>query len=171
MQSADYSDYEKPSFVVDLNKPVDQSLHSKFDFIFDGGTIEHVFNVPVAFASVFDMLQPGGTFVTVNGLNSFWAHGMYQFGPELIYSYWKRAKGCVVERCRAVPTNPDFRSIDLPDPEDVGGRLQHLHSTFPKGSVYLYAEIRKGVDTTLKTQTEAYQSDYVSTWKSKGEGA
>ncbi|MEL7114711.1 MAG: methyltransferase [Pseudomonadota bacterium] len=62
IESMDFSDYEGASILQDLNKPIPDHLEQQFDFIFDGGTIEHVFNVPQALENVFRMLKPGGRF-------------------------------------------------------------------------------------------------------------
>ena len=44
--SLDYSDYEGADLIHDLNNPIPDSLHDKFDFVYDGGTLEHVFDFP-----------------------------------------------------------------------------------------------------------------------------
>ena len=43
VSSIDASKYENCTIVCDLNKPVSKDLHGKFDYIYDGGTIEHIF--------------------------------------------------------------------------------------------------------------------------------
>ena len=47
----DASAFEGANFVHDLNNPIPEELHCKYDAVVDGGTLEHVFNVPVAFAN------------------------------------------------------------------------------------------------------------------------
>src|SRR5690348_10401159 len=42
VSSMDISDYEQAAIVHDLNYPVPQNLHEKFDLVIDGGTLEHV---------------------------------------------------------------------------------------------------------------------------------
>ena len=44
--SLDNSSYESASVIHDMNTPANSDLHNKFDFILDGGTIEHIFNIP-----------------------------------------------------------------------------------------------------------------------------
>ncbi|MDW3119279.1 MAG: methyltransferase domain-containing protein [Roseovarius pacificus] len=60
METMDFSDYEGASILHDLNKRPPKELENQFDFIFDGGTVEHVFNVPVALEGLYRMLKPGG---------------------------------------------------------------------------------------------------------------
>ena len=45
--SIDYSAYEGSSVILDLNAAeTPDALHAQFDFVFDGGTMEHIFHVP-----------------------------------------------------------------------------------------------------------------------------
>ncbi|MBV0911442.1 class I SAM-dependent methyltransferase [Anianabacter salinae] len=163
VESLDYSPSEGAQHIADLNRPVDESLHEQFDFIFDGGTIEHVFNVAQALENVFKMLRPGGIFASANGMNGWWAHGFYQFNPDLVYSFWKRSAGCEVMNCMALPTHQKFPAVDLPDPAEFGRRLRGLGQQLPQSRVYLYYEVRKSEEAVL--QGPALQSDYVSRWQ------
>jgi hypothetical protein len=63
--SCDLSSYESATFRVDLNLPVGPELHDRFDVIFDGGTMEHVFNVPTVLANIHAMLKVGGRVIHV----------------------------------------------------------------------------------------------------------
>ena len=128
IETIDYSDYEfgaEPGFMGhlhDMNTPVPESLYESFDFIFDGGTLEHIFNVPVALENVFKMLRPGGRFIGVNPLNGWPGHGVYQFSPELMYSFWVRRCRSKVVNCYAMSENPKGYFKKLKDPESLTGR-------------------------------------------------
>ncbi|WP_284165653.1 methyltransferase domain-containing protein [Frigidibacter sp. SD6-1] len=168
-RALDYSDYEGADYVHDLNLPVASDLHGKFDFIYDGGTIEHVFDVPQALRNVFTMLKPGGVFASANGMNGWWGHGLYQFSAELVYSFWKRTAGCEVLICEALPAQPKFPAVALRDPADLGHRLFGLWKKLPSSRVYLYYAIRKPEDAKLAERT--LQSDYVARWDGDLEGS
>ena len=163
IETLDFSDFEGAQILQDLNKPVPPDLQGQFDFIFDGGTIEHVFNVPQALTNVFDLLAPGGIFASANGMNGWWGHGLYQFGADLVYSFWARQAGCEVIRCEAVPKLNRHPGVALPDPALTGNRLRRLGSRLPEGRVYLYYEVRKTPGATLGDAT--LQSDYALRWK------
>ncbi|MEM7547211.1 MAG: class I SAM-dependent methyltransferase [Pseudomonadota bacterium] len=160
VESMDFSEYEGAQHLQDLNQSVSQELHDKFDFIFDGGTIEHVFDIPAALRNVFHMLKDGGVFASTNGLNGWLFHGMYQFNPEMVYAFWKNMAGCEVLRCLAVSENPRIRPIALPDMSASGRRLRV--PDFPEGRVYLYYEVRK--TPGAKLSGSALQSDYQAQW-------
>lgn len=162
METMDYAPYEGPVIQQDLNEPVPAKLHGKFDFIFDGGTIEHVFNVPQALENVFKMLKPGGRFVSANGMNGWVGHGMYQFSPELVWTFWKRKCQCVVHICAGIHKIPGTaKPLNFPDAAETGRRLR-LKGMIPEGRVYLYYEIEK---TSEKIRAgSALQSDYQVKW-------
>lgn len=86
IDSIDNSNYEDAKYIHNLNYPILEEFKNKYDYIFDGGTTEHIFNIPQVFENIIDMLDIGGLFVSVTCNNNFSGHGMYQFSPELYLS-------------------------------------------------------------------------------------
>lgn len=164
IEAMDFSDYEGATHIHDLNKPVPETLWNRFDFIFDGGTIEHVFNVPMALENVFRMLKPGGRFVSANGMNGWPGHGIYQFNPELVWTFWGRTAGCKVHDCRAIKKAPGVRDehLVLPDPALFKQRLR-FKGKMPSGRVYLYYEVERL--ETSELGGVMLQSDYETKWE------
>lgn len=164
MEAMDFSGFEGATILHDLNKPPASELQNQFDFIFDGGTIEHVFNVPQALETVYTMLKPGGRFVSANGMNGWPGHGMYQFNPELVWTFWGRACNCVVHDCRALPKIPGGQVGEqaFRDPAVTGKRLR-MKGKIGTGRTYLYYEIEKTEES--HPPTYALQSDYEVKWQ------
>lgn len=54
----DNSAYEGATIIQDLGDPVPLNLHNGFDFVFDGGTLEHVFNFPVGIQNCMNLCKP-----------------------------------------------------------------------------------------------------------------
>lgn len=162
IETMDFAAYEGPSIEQDLNEPVPEHLHNQFDFIFDGGTIEHVFNVPQALMNVYLMLKPGGRFVSANGMNGWVGHGMYQFNPEMVWTFWKRKCQSIVHLCMGLAKIPgQHKPLHFPDAAETGIRLR-LKGRIPEGRVYLYYEVEK---TNLGlVDGSALQSDYEVKW-------
>ncbi|WP_159808271.1 hypothetical protein [Litoreibacter roseus] len=162
IETMDYASFEGPSIEQDLNQPVPESLYNQFGFIFDGGTIEHVFNVPQALENVFHMLKPGGRFVSANGMNGWVGHGMYQFSPELVWTFWKRKCHANVHMCAGIHKIPGRADpLNFPDAAETGRRLK-LKGKIPTGRMYLYYEVEK-TDETLSSGS-VLQSDYERFW-------
>lgn len=87
--AADVSNYEKPDIIMDLNIPVDNKYHNKFDVILDIGTLEHIFNIPQALENITLMCKSGGTIILGAPASNAINHGFYQICPTLYYDYFK----------------------------------------------------------------------------------
>lgn len=85
---SDISNYESPDIIIDLNMPVDNKYHNKFDVILDVGTLEHVFNIPRALENIKLMCKPGGTIILSTWTSNAINHGFYQICPTLFYDYF-----------------------------------------------------------------------------------
>jgi SAM-dependent methyltransferase len=88
VHSLDASGFEDATYVADLNHPVPESLHGKYDVVFNGGTLEHVFNVPVALCNIHNLLKVGGKHISYLPTHNFVDHGFYQFSPTLFLDYY-----------------------------------------------------------------------------------
>lgn len=94
----DCSGHEGSGFRHDLNQPVGPEHDETFDAVIDGGTLEHVFNFPVALASCMRMTRKGGSLFLFTMANNHLGHGFYQFSPELIYSALHPEQGFAVRQ-------------------------------------------------------------------------
>lgn len=86
VDSLDCSDYEDATILHDLSVPIHNDLKNRFTCVFDGGTLEHVFNFPIALKNALDMTSIGGHVVFATPANNAMGHGLYQFSPDLFYS-------------------------------------------------------------------------------------
>jgi SAM-dependent methyltransferase len=162
IQSMDYSDYEQATILHDLNVPVESSLHGKFSCVIDSGTLEHVFNYPVAIKSCMQMLRKGGHFIGISPANNQLGHGFYQFSPELIYRVFSEENGFrIVKLFLSVEEEGDTHWYEVPDPQKVKSRIEVVNSV-PLFIRFIAEKIEeKDVFKQLPVQ-----SDYVSTWDS-----
>jgi hypothetical protein len=97
VSSMDYSSYEEAAIIHDLNLPISADLRGRYSVVYDGGTLEHVFNVTQALKNCMEMVRVGGHFLQVNMANNFMGHGFWQFSPELIFRAFSPANGYQVE--------------------------------------------------------------------------
>lgn len=88
INSLDFYPHEKPTFTLDLNKPLSSEYMNKYDLVYDGGTMEHCFNVPMVLENTIKFLKKGGTVVHVNPMSGQVGHGFYQFSPTLYYDFY-----------------------------------------------------------------------------------
>jgi SAM-dependent methyltransferase len=175
VESCDASPYEGATRIHDLNQPVPAAWHEQFSVIIDGGTLEHVFNFPVALANCMRMVEVGGHLILLTPANNFFGHGFYQFSPELFYRALSPAQGFRVERMEAVAdADGTSKLFGVPysfpivgpryavtDPEAIRSRVTLLNDR----AVLLYVQARKTA-AVQPFATIPQQSDYVSQWES-----
>lgn len=159
IDSMDASDFEGASLVHDLNVPVPSKLKSRYDAICDVGTLEHVFNFPVAIRSCMEMVKVGGRFFSFTPSNNYCGHGFYQFSPELFYQLFSEENGFEIERMIAVEYGPGRLWRDVSKPADIKSRVNVINR-YP---VLLFVQAKK-VEEKNYDNLCPQQSDYQSLW-------
>ncbi len=86
--SLDISGYQGATHVHDLNLPLDRFMEKRFDLVYDGGTLEHVFDTPQALRNIFGLLKVGGIVIHASPSNNHVDHGFYQYSPTLFWDYY-----------------------------------------------------------------------------------
>jgi hypothetical protein len=89
--SIDYSDYEKPTYIGDLNLPID--LPKEFDTVIDAGSLEHVFDTACAFKNLIKCCKVGGQIIHILPVNNLSGHGFWQFSSDLMFSIYSSENG------------------------------------------------------------------------------
>lgn len=113
VQSTDASDYEQADFIHDFNRPVPAQLHNRFDMVFDGGAIEHLFHVPNALSNINALLKVGGRVNHHSPTHNYVDHGFYCFQPTLFYDYYE-ADAYTELRCHFVGLTLPFKQNEIP---------------------------------------------------------
>lgn len=88
IESIDLSNYEQCTIIHDLNNNVPENLYNKYDFIYDGGASEHIFNFPKVLENYHRMLKVGGRIVHSLPSSNHVDHGLYMFSPTLFFDYY-----------------------------------------------------------------------------------
>jgi hypothetical protein len=159
--SIDYSEYEGASLVHDMNTEIPQDLHNKFTCLIDGGTLEHIFNFPVAILNCMKMVKLNGHFLSITPCNNFMGHGFYQFSPELFWGVFSERHGFKVERMYVFESRPFALWYSVADPKSVQSRITLRN----REETYLLVQTRKIADLDLKA-IHPQQSDYMYAWQS-----
>jgi SAM-dependent methyltransferase len=84
INSMDFVNNENPNIIFDLNQELPNELARRFDFIYNGGTLEHVFDICQGFRNIHSMLKPGGVIVHECPTHNFVDHGFWQISPTAI---------------------------------------------------------------------------------------
>ncbi|QCO56057.1 class I SAM-dependent methyltransferase [Pseudorhodobacter turbinis] len=164
VDSLDFSDFEDASIIHDLTQPVSEDLMERFDVIYDGGTCEHVFELPTAYRNIDKMLRPGGVLIGHSPCNNWINHGFYQISPEMVYGFWEKAMGYDVLDVLLQPTLPAFvnKTARTSNPNQTGVRPR-IQGDLPQNSpIIMHYVVRKPLEGGKGGQ--AYQTDYVNKW-------
>jgi hypothetical protein len=156
ISSVDASDYEQATHIHDFNQPLPTSLANRFSVVHDGGTIEHVFNIPQAFKNCMEMVRVSGHFIQVNEANNYMGHGFWQFCPELIYRIFSRENGFQI---KAVLLH-DGTWYKVDDPAVHHCRVELINDR----PTYI-CTIAQRLENRRIFSRFPQQSDYVEAWK------
>ncbi len=159
--SFDASGYEGATVVHDMNQPIGEEYREAFTAVIDGGTLEHVFNAPLALASALAMVRVGGHFLSITCGNNLLGHGFYQFSPEFFYQTLTPSNGFDEARVLlALPEAepPEFYAVA--SPAKLGRRVQLVNDQ----PVYILALARRVAAGPIFAD-HPQQSDYVAQWQ------
>lgn len=88
LYTLDFNDYEHADIIADLNKPIPSEFQGRFNLIFDGGTLEHIFDIKQAMMNISLMLKPKGKIIHLSPTSNYIGHGFYSFSPSLFFDYY-----------------------------------------------------------------------------------
>lgn len=161
VDSYDFSTYENATHIWDMNKPLNKKSKGCYDFVFDGGTLEHVFNYSNALREAMTMPKIGGIFLSATPANSYIGHGLYQFGPDLPYSIMQPLNGYKIGKVHLVEMRRSVNFYEVLPPSITRGRA--LASTPWPTIMYFFGTRNDEVPDSL----QAFQPDYEDAWAGK----
>jgi hypothetical protein len=168
IDSIDYSDYEHCTHVHDLNRPVPAEWHGRYQVVYDGGSLEHVFQFPTALASAMNLVAPGGYYLSGTPSNHFNGHGFYQFSAELFFRIFDQGagNGFSLPLIAFAESRLGGRVFRIEDPADLRRRVTFSGA----GPMLLIVAARRDKVVPL-FESNPYQSDYSQQWSGQAESA
>lgn len=163
IDSVDASGYEAATIVHDMNQPIQGA--GTYGVVGDFGTLEHIFNLPVALDNVAALCAPGGHILHVLPCNNHVGHGFYQFSPELFFRVYAEGRGFTGTRVFLAPARSTGHWYEVSDPEALGRRV---NITSRDQLMMLVITKRTGTPASLVT-TSVQQSDYALRWSDSDE--
>lgn len=165
IDTLDVDDYEGANIIFDLNDNITpENLINKYDFIYDGGTLEHVFNIGNALKHLTKMTKKRGFIFHSNPCNGYIDHGFFQISPTLYFDYYlsngfKIVFAHIVEKSigrKIYPVRQDlYRTLD----QDFGSKYT------PKGVLNFCTQNTKESEEIITPQ----QGYYISKWKNNNQ--
>lgn len=158
--SIDASAYEGATAIHDMNQPLKDEMKGRFSVVYDGGSLEHVFNIAQALRNCMELVRPGGHFIQTNGANNYMGHGFYQLSPELIFQVFSEENGFAAELVLLHEDVPGGKWYRVTNPATLGKRVQ-LTNHYPT-SIWTLAR-RTAQKEVFASAPQ--QSDYQKTWR------
>lgn len=167
VSSIDFSGYEGADITADMGSELPPGLAGRFDLVVDGGTLEHVFNFPVAAANLMRLARTGGAVYMQNPCNGLCGHGFYQFSPELMYRIFTKDNGFAVKFVRiaignslSIEQSTSVQVYDVCDPARLGSRIMLSGAN---AAVMMTLAV-KTTEVENLFGNAVMQSDYVVKW-------
>jgi len=157
VDSIDNSDYEGATIIHNLNLPIPQHLVGVYDTVYDGGALEHIYNVSQAIENVSKMLRPGGVVIHCVPANNQCGHGFYQFSPELFFSAYSVANGFVNCEIYLAKVTNIKNWYKVTAPSDI---VRNTIRSSSEIQMLIRAEKKEN-----KLSLDVQQSDYLYQWK------
>jgi hypothetical protein len=158
--SLDASDYEQATYICDLNQPCPSNLIQQFSVVHDGGSLEHVFNLPQALKNCMQMVRVGGHFIQLTAANNFMGHGFWQLSPEAIYRTFSEVNGYSIKLVLLYEVRRKTAWYRVADPAIYGNRIELVN----RRRTYI-CTIAERVAVREIFAEYPQQWDYVENWK------
>ena len=160
LDSLDYDNYQGCSIIHDLNVDISPEFYNKYDLILDGGTSEHVFNIPKVLENYNRMLKAGGLIIHGSPSSNYVDHGFYMFSPTLFFDYYSankwEIKNCYFFKLTIRHYIDKWKIYEY----TPGGLSKHLGLL--RGMWGLFFVARKTEEATFDSPVQ--QGRYVSMW-------
>lgn len=88
VHALDVTDYENAEVIHNLNFPIAKNLENQYDYIIDGGTFDHLFDIKTAFENITQMLKDNGTLLMWNGASNFTGAAYISYAPDFFWDYF-----------------------------------------------------------------------------------
>ena len=84
---------ENPTKIENFNHLIKSD--ELFDIFYDGGSLQHTFNIPMVLKNISNHVKDGGTILHVASSNNLCGFGFYQFSPEFFLKYYSTKNGFI----------------------------------------------------------------------------
>lgn len=168
IDSLDASHYEGATVIHDMNLPLPGAYKGKYTLVIDGGSLEHIFNFPVAIKNCMELIEKKGYYIGITPTNNFLGHGFYQFSPELYYRVFSESNGFRVIKMYFYIDQKNGKTpvFEILDPNSVKERVT-MQNSHPS---YLFVIAQKFEDREIFKEIPQ-QSDYENiVWKGLSHG-
>lgn len=147
--SMDISGYEGATIIHNLNSTIDDNLRNKSDFIYNGSTLDNVFNPISGLKNTSQLLRAGGRIIHIEHASNYTNSAYLQFSPSWFSDYYIVNNFRDVKAYIALFTTIDGAWNLFACPPDESGQIYPFQSEYP-AFVVIVAE--KGENSTWNAE-------------------
>ena len=108
--------------ILDLNLPLESIHLGRYDLVIDSGTLEHCFNVGVAFENMCKLVKVNGAILTAAPVTMV-NHGFWSFNPCLYENYFRHNKFDILHLSLACGKGNDIKVENMLDKSQTNSRI------------------------------------------------
>ncbi len=86
-EAMDVTDYEGADLIHDLGEPIGKEHYSKYDFIYNGGCFDNMFNPGIGLMNLSKLLKPKGRMICMESAGT-WNGPYVMFSPAWFYDFY-----------------------------------------------------------------------------------
>ncbi len=99
IDSIDCMPFEGATIVHDMNLPLPEKLKNSYSLVFDGGTLEHVFNFPQSIKNCMEMVKVDGHFMSVTPCNNMMGMVFINLAQSSFFEYFVKRTALLLRVC------------------------------------------------------------------------
>jgi NADH/NAD ratio-sensing transcriptional regulator Rex len=158
--SLDVSDYEGADIIFNLNcKELLPDLIKSFDYIYNGGTLEHIFDFAAGLINTSKMLKENGIIIHDIPCHNWMDHGFYTISPTLFIDYYQANKFMIksIYLLGLQDGKEDIISADC----RYNDNKKFIHDKITEERVLMVCIAKKMKDSSESSiPTQSYYTDY-----------
>ena len=170
VDALDQNAFEKANIIHDLNILFEQNskYFNNYNFVYDGGTLEHVFHTPNALANIFELLSVGGRIMHASPAANHYNHGFYCFSACFFEDFYSQ-NNFQIEECGIVKIFPWKERVLYTEGDKNSQFIRSLNPTTFDGAIFELNFIATKLPNSTGNQIPQ-QGFYVDKWAGEVDG-
>lgn len=171
VDALDQNAFEKSNVIHDLNILFEQNSKyiNNYNFVFDGGTLEHVFNTPNALANIFELLSVGGRTMHCSPAANWYNHGFYCFSSCFFEDFYSH-NNFQIEECGIFKMFPWNERVLYTEGDKNSQFIRSLNPTTFNGAIFGLNFIATKLPNSTGNQIPQ-QGYYLNVWAGEVDGS
>ena len=181
VHALDFTSDDGADIIFNLNdKNLPEELVEKFDYVLDGGTLEHVFDIAQALENMSRIVKTGGYVIHLSPAGGYIDHGFYSFSPTFFNDFYTK-NGYLIEvldigfyydkkgyKEWAVAYSMDCRLFD--NFVEIDKYMKHIFNIYEVGRKMVWCVARKKeVKGTIYPIKSVYDKNKLTSYKNNAE--